>query len=45
MAREHWGRAGSGFLFTTGPKILLLKRAPWVMQGGTWGIPGGAMKA
>jgi len=39
----YWGRAGSGFLFTTGPKILLLLRAPWVMEGGTWGIPGGAI--
>ena len=40
---SYWGRAGSGMLFTTGPKILLLERAPWVMQGGTWGIPGGAI--
>jgi len=39
----YWGRAGSGMLFTTGPKILLLERAPWVMEGGTWGIPGGAI--
>lgn len=39
----YWGRAGSGMLFSTGPKMLLLERAPWVMQGGTWGIPGGAI--
>jgi len=39
----HWGRAGSGMLFTTGPKILLLLRAHWVMEPGTWGIPGGAI--
>jgi 8-oxo-dGTP pyrophosphatase MutT (NUDIX family) len=40
---DYWGRAGSGMLFTTGQKILLLERASWVMQGGTWGIPGGAI--
>jgi 8-oxo-dGTP pyrophosphatase MutT (NUDIX family) len=39
----YWGSSGSGMLFTTGPKILLLERAPWVMEGGTWGIPGGAI--
>jgi 8-oxo-dGTP pyrophosphatase MutT (NUDIX family) len=39
----YWGRSGSGILFTTGPKILLLLRAPTVMEGGTWGIPGGAI--
>ena len=40
---KYWGSAGSGFLFTTGERILLLKRAPWVDQPGTWGIPGGAI--
>lgn len=40
---EHWGRAGSGFLFMFGSRALLLKRAGWVMEGGTWGIPGGAI--
>lgn len=39
----HWGHAGSGMLFTTGPKILLLLRSHWVMEPGTWGIPGGAI--
>ena len=39
----RWGRAGSGLLFTTGRRILLLLRADWVMEPGTWGIPGGAI--
>lgn len=38
-----WGNAGSGILFTTGEKILLLKRSPYVLEPGTWGIPGGAI--
>lgn len=40
---EHWGHAGSGFLFMFGNRALLLKRSSWVMEGGTWGIPGGAI--
>jgi len=40
---EYWGRAGAGILFTTGAKILLLKRSPYVDQPGDWGIPGGAL--
>jgi len=43
MVGDNWGRAGSGFLFTTGDAILLLKRSPYVMEPGTWGIPGGAI--
>jgi 8-oxo-dGTP pyrophosphatase MutT (NUDIX family) len=39
----NWGRAGSGMLFTTGEKILLLKRSRQVLEPGTWGIPGGAI--
>jgi 8-oxo-dGTP pyrophosphatase MutT (NUDIX family) len=39
----RWGHAGSGLLFTTGRRILLLLRADWVMEPGTWGIPGGAI--
>lgn len=38
-----WGHAGSGLLFTTGEKILLLKRSPYVLEPGTWGISGGAI--
>lgn len=30
-------------MFTTGERILLLKRSPHVDQPGTWGIPGGAL--
>lgn len=40
---KYWGSAGSGILFTCNGKILLLKRANWVEQPGTWGIPGGAI--
>jgi 8-oxo-dGTP pyrophosphatase MutT (NUDIX family) len=32
---------GSGILFTTGQKVLLLKRAKGSDHAGTWGIPGG----
>jgi len=39
----RWGNAGSGILFTTGEKILLLERSPYVEEPGTWGIPGGAI--
>lgn len=39
----RWGHAGSGMLFTTGQRILLLLRADWVLEPGTWGIPGGAI--
>lgn len=42
---EHgrWGNAGSGLLFTTGERILLLERSDSVEEPGTWGIPGGAI--
>lgn len=39
----RWGNQGSGLLFTTGEKILLLHRSPYVEEPGTWGIPGGAV--
>lgn len=39
----RWGNAGSGILFTTGDRILLLHRSPYVEEPGTWGIPGGAV--
>ena len=39
----RWGNAGSGILFTTGRRILLLHRSPDVLEPGTWGIPGGAV--
>lgn len=37
-----WGSSASGFLFTTGTSILLLRRSG-TEQSGTWGIPGGAI--
>jgi len=43
MVGDFWGSEGSGMLFTTGEKILLLKRSGSVEQPGTWGVPGGAV--
>jgi len=40
---ERWGSAGSGLLFTTGSRVLLLLRSPYVADPGCWGIPGGAI--
>ena len=44
-AAQFWGQAGTGILFLCKEDgtALLLKRAPWVQQGNTWGIPGGGM--
>ena len=39
----RWGNAGSGILFTTGDRILLLHRSPHVLEPKMWGIPGGAI--
>jgi len=41
----YWGRGGAGVLFTCSEDntVLLLLRAEWVEQGGTWGIPGGGI--
>jgi len=40
---KHWGRNGAaGILLLRGREILLQHRAPWVHNGDTWGIPGGA---
>ncbi len=43
---EYWGRGGAGIMFTCSEDdtVLLLLRAPWVAQGGTWGIPGGGVE-
>jgi 8-oxo-dGTP pyrophosphatase MutT (NUDIX family) len=47
----HWGAKGAaGFLFRHlpaqgEPLYLLQQRSRWVDYGGTWGIPGGAIKA
>ena len=40
---KHWGLNGAaGILIVRGREILLQHRAPWVHNGDTWGIPGGA---
>ena len=40
---KHWGLHGAaGILILRGQEILLQHRAPWVHNGDTWGIPGGA---
>ena len=40
---KHWGLNGAaGILLVRGNEILLQHRAPWVHNGDTWGIPGGA---
>jgi 8-oxo-dGTP diphosphatase len=40
---KHWGLNGAaGILIFRGEEILMQHRAPWVHNGDTWGIPGGA---
>ena len=40
---KHWGLNGAaGLLLFRSGKVLLQHRAPWVHNGDTWGIPGGA---
>jgi len=40
---KHWGLNGAArILLVRGTQILLQHRAPWVHNGDTWGIPGGA---
>jgi 8-oxo-dGTP diphosphatase len=40
---KHWGLNGAaGILIFRDTEILLQHRAPWVHNGDTWGIPGGA---
>jgi 8-oxo-dGTP pyrophosphatase MutT (NUDIX family) len=49
QGHRHWGSAGAAGLLIrhTGDdgtrRYLLQHRAPWVDQGDTWGIPGGAL--
>ncbi|GAB2607293.1 NUDIX hydrolase [Pseudactinotalea suaedae] len=43
---RHWGRSGAaGLLLTDGARVVLQHRAEWSHQGGTWGLPGGALHA
>lgn len=40
---KHWGLHGAaGLLLIRDGQILMQHRAPWVHNGDTWGIPGGA---
>ena len=40
---RHWGLNGAaGLLLVRDNHVLLQHRAPWVHNGDTWGIPGGA---
>lgn len=46
--RRHWGLHGAAGLLLArvgpgGPEVVLQHRAEWSDQGGTWGIPGGAL--
>ncbi|MHA7134010.1 NUDIX domain-containing protein [Oerskovia turbata] len=47
--RRHWGLAGAAGLLVARRErgrvsaVLLQHRAPWSDQGGTWGVPGGAL--
>ena len=46
--RRHWGLHGAAGLLLArraadGHEVLLQHRALWSDQGGTWGIPGGAL--
>jgi 8-oxo-dGTP pyrophosphatase MutT (NUDIX family) len=42
--RRHWGRFGAaGLLVLRGDTVLLQHRARWSHEGGTWGVPGGAL--
>lgn len=46
---HHWGRFGAAGLLLRAPRadgspaVLLQHRAVWSHQGGTWGLPGGAL--
>jgi len=45
--RPHWGRFGAAGLLLVrpagAPTALLQLRAAWTHDGGTWGLPGGAI--
>lgn len=45
FASTYWGKKASGILFICSEDntVLLLKRSSLVHDGGTWGIPGGAI--
>ena len=40
---KHWGKHGAaGIMLIRNGEVFLQHRAPWVHNGDTWGIPGGA---
>ena len=40
---KHWGKHGAaGLLIIRDGAVFLQHRAPWVHNGDTWGLPGGA---
>jgi 8-oxo-dGTP diphosphatase len=40
---KHWGLNGAaGLMLIRDRKIMMQHRAPWVHNGDTWGLPGGA---
>ncbi|MTD14930.1 NUDIX domain-containing protein [Nakamurella sp. YIM 132087] len=43
---RHWGLRGAAGILVhrAGPEVLLQLRNTWVMQGGTWSVPGGALE-
>lgn len=49
LGTYHWGVHGAAGLLLRAPwhdgspAVLLQHRAPWSHQGGTWGLPGGAL--
>jgi ADP-ribose pyrophosphatase YjhB (NUDIX family)/protein-tyrosine phosphatase len=42
---RHGAHGAAGVLFRDGDRYLLLQRAGHVLEPGTWGIPGGALRA
>ena len=44
--KKYWGKFGAAGLLVMHPPrgVLLQLRAEWSHHGGTWGIPGGALK-
>lgn len=44
--QRHWGSYGAAGLLVTDPErgVLLQRRAWWTHQGGTWAVPGGALR-
>ena len=42
---KHWGKFGAaGLLIIRDGSVFLQHRAPWVHNGDSWGIPGGALR-